>query len=86
MRIPCPYCGPRPFDEFVETGAADPVRPPPGAALQAFVAYVYERDNPAGRHREIFQHVGGCRAVLIVDRDTRTHEIYAVRDAAEAAR
>jgi sarcosine oxidase subunit delta len=75
MRINCPYCGNRPIDEFVQLGAADPVRPPPDAGIHAFVAYVYLRDNPAGAHRERFQHVGGCRAMIVVSRDTRTHEI-----------
>lgn len=75
MRISCPYCGNRPIGEFVQLGAADPVRPPPDAGIEAFVSYVYLRENPAGAHREFFQHVGGCRAIMIVSRDTRTHEI-----------
>ena len=37
--------------------------------------YVYLRDNPAGPHRELWYHAGGCRAWLIVGRDTRTHAI-----------
>ena len=75
MRISCPYCGNRPIEEFVQFGAADPVRPPPDAGIEAFVSYVYLRENPAGAHRELFQHVGGCRAIMVVSRDTRTHEI-----------
>jgi sarcosine oxidase subunit delta len=86
MRVPCPHCGERSIDEFVSLGAADPVRPPPEAGVDAFVEYVYLRDNPAGRHREVFHHMGGCRAILIVERDTRTHEIFAVTGAAGSAR
>jgi len=86
MRVPCPHCGSRPFGEFVEMGAADPKRPNEDAGLVAYVDYVYRRDNPAGRHREIFLHTGGCRAVLMVERDTLTHQIYSVVDAAEIER
>lgn len=78
MRITCPHCGERSIDEYVQLGAADPARPPADAGIAAFVDYVYLRDNPAGRHREVFHHVGGCRAILVVERDTRTHEIHGV--------
>jgi len=78
MRVRCPYCGDRPIDEFVQLGAADPVRPPADAGLDAFVDYVYLRDNPAGIHRELFQHLAGCRALLAIRRDTRTHDITSV--------
>ncbi len=45
------------------------------AARAQWHDYVYLRDNPAGPHRELWQHVSGCRAWLVVTRDTRTHEI-----------
>lgn len=83
MRIRCPHCGERSVDEYVQLGAADPARPPADAGIEAFVEYVYLRDNPAGRHREVFHHLGGCRAILVVERDTRTHEIHRVAPAAE---
>ena len=38
-------------------------------------SYVYERDNPAGRQREYWHHSAGCRAWIVVTRDTRTHRI-----------
>lgn len=78
MLIACPHCGERPIDEFVVLGAADPIRPPADGDVGAFVDYVYARENPAGRHREVFHHIGGCRSMLVVERDTRTHEIAAV--------
>ena len=82
MRIPCPFCGPRDSHEFVYHGDASVARPlMPDPA--AFHAYVYIRQNPAGPHRELWYHSGGCRAWLEVTRDTRTHEISAVRFAAE---
>ena len=38
----------------------------------ALFDYVYLRDNPAGAHRELWYHGAGCRAWLVVTRDTRT--------------
>ena len=45
------------------------------AGESAFTDYVYLRDNPAGSFREYWYHAQGCRRWLIVERDTRTHEI-----------
>jgi heterotetrameric sarcosine oxidase delta subunit len=89
MRIVCPHCGERPVDEFVSHGAAGLKRPNASASMSDWVDYVYLRDNIAGAHRELFYHVGGCRAWLIVTRDTRTHAIAGVvtaRDQRDAAR
>ncbi|GLK75506.1 sarcosine oxidase subunit delta [Methylopila jiangsuensis] len=87
MRIACPYCGPRGVDEFSYLGDATLKRPDPAAenADAAFHAYVYLRDNPAGPHRELWQHASGCQSWLVVTRDTRTHEISAVEYARDAA-
>jgi len=38
---------------------------------------VFDRANPDGEHREIWNHTGGCRTHLIVTRKTKTHEILA---------
>lgn len=83
MRIPCPFCGERGIDEFVYRGDATVQRPDPASdtALAAFVDYVHLRDNPAGRHREFWQHAAGCRAWLVVVRDVRTHVIESVAQA-----
>jgi len=85
MRLNCPHCGERSIEEFVQLGAAGLRRPGPEAELRAWVDYVYLRDNPAGAHEELFQHTGGCRAMLAVRRDTRTHSVMAVQ-AVHAAR
>ncbi len=77
MRISCPFCGPRDAQEFVYLSDATHHRPKDDAT-QAMFDYVYLRDNPAGLHREHWQHVSGCRSWLIVTRDTRTHEIVSV--------
>jgi heterotetrameric sarcosine oxidase delta subunit len=76
MRIPCPYCGPRDFHEFVYRGDASPTRPAPEAPPEAFFDYVYMRDNPAGPLSEHWYHAQGCRTWIVIERDTRTHEIF----------
>jgi methylglutamate dehydrogenase subunit B len=88
MRIKCPYCGERGNEEFIYHGDATVVRPDgvlpertSETAPPAWMDYVYLRDNPAGPHRELWYHAGGCRSWLVVARDTRTHEISAVEPA-----
>ena len=74
-------CGPRSLEEFHYGGDARPKRPvqPETAAESEWIEYVYLRDNPAGLHVEHWQHLGGCRSWLIVERDTRNHKIYSVK-------
>jgi methylglutamate dehydrogenase subunit B len=82
MRIACPYCGARDVQEFSYLGDAKPKRPEdPAATEAAMVDYVYQRDNPAGRHQELWYHGAGCHAWLVVTRDTRSHAIEAVEPA-----
>ncbi len=82
MRIPCPHCGARDVQEFTYLGDAKPKRPEgPDATEAAMVDYVYQRDNPAGRHRELWYHGAGCNAWLVVTRDTLKHAIEAVEPA-----
>ncbi len=78
MRIPCPFCGDRGNEEFSVLGAADPQRPAPDAPLADWVGYVHDRDNARGPHRELWQHQAGCRAWLVVERDTATHAVLGV--------
>ncbi len=85
MRIPCPHCGLRPYEEFAYLGDAAPARPafdnPDTSAREAaFADYVYLRENPAGLIRELWFHTGGCQAWLTVERDTRTHAIHGCHD------
>ncbi|WP_426420448.1 sarcosine oxidase subunit delta [Bradyrhizobium genosp. A] len=79
--IPCPHCGQRPKEEFTVKGAAL-ARPVANASREAWFDYVYLRDNPRGRYDEHWHHTSGCRRWLVVTRDTATHEIEEVRDAA----
>jgi sarcosine oxidase subunit delta len=86
MRISCPYCGERGHDEFSYLGDATVKRPaaddPRG--FDAWMDFVYLRDNPAGPHRELWQHVHGCRSWLVVTRDVRSHAILSVETPAPA--
>jgi methylglutamate dehydrogenase subunit B len=77
MRINCPYCGEREAHEFSYRGDATITRPDAASpeAPNAFAAYVYLRDNPAGLLREHWYHGAGCHSWLVVERDTRSHEI-----------
>jgi sarcosine oxidase subunit delta len=79
MRIPCPFCGPRDSAEFSTVGSAPPPRPAADAPFEAWHAYLHLRDNPAGLHEELWQHVQGCRQWLRVMRDTRTHAVGSAR-------
>lgn len=81
MRLTCPFCGSRGLEEFTYKGDASVRRPAADASEQAWVDYVYLRDNPCGRHQELWYHGAGCRSWLVVTRDTRTHEIFDVRNA-----
>lgn len=83
MRIDCPCCGARMVEEFVYLGdAALMARPEGGASFD----YVFLRDNPAGRMRELWYHEGGCRAWLVVERDTVSHEVFGARLAEQEPR
>jgi sarcosine oxidase subunit delta len=77
MRLTCPFCGDRGIEEFSYAGDATLNRPAPEGEPAAWVDYVYMRTNPAGPHAELWYHAAACRQVLRVERDTRTHEIFA---------
>lgn len=78
LRIPCPNCGERDEAEFRYRGDASVARPSTDADIEAFSAYVYERDNARGWHLEWWLHVGGCRQLLKIVRHTVTHQIHSV--------
>lgn len=85
MRIPCPHCGERGSEEFLYRGVAGLRRPAADAPDADWHEYVYLRDNPFGTHRELWQHVHGCRRWLVVTRDTHTHVIASAADARGAS-
>jgi sarcosine oxidase subunit delta len=85
MIIKCPYCGPRDVIEFTYQGDATRKRPDPASTdTREWSAYVYERSNPSGAHKEFWLHSGGCRQHLLVTRDMSTHAISSVVFAREA--
>ena len=77
MLIKCPHCGTRPVEEFSFLGDARPERPASNdpATMDQWFDYVYLRDNPKGRFDEYVHHSGGCRAWMVVTRNTETHEV-----------
>ena len=86
LRISCPYCGLRDHTEFTYGGDATLRRPDSETGSDAaWEDYVYLRDDPKGPHQEYWHHVQGCRAWLVVSRDTLTHAIAAVRPAGTEA-
>ena len=88
MLIPHPLLGPRDAQEFTYLGDAALLLRPDGMAAgvaEAFNDYVYLRDNPAGAHRELWQHIHGCRSWIVVTRNISTHAILGVEDARAVA-
>ena len=89
MIINHPLLGPRDAQEFTCLGDASLIDRPewqPGGMVDEFVDYVYQRDNPAGEHRELWFHEQGDRSWLVVTRNTLTHEITKVELASDVAR
>lgn len=80
MQIPCPWCGPREQQEFRCGGEAHIVRPADPAALDdaGWADYLFMRSNPRGIHRDMWNHVHGCRRWFYLARDTVTDQILAV--------
>lgn len=78
MIVPHPLLGPRDAAEFTVLGDAALLDRPDGGGLDTFHAYLHERGNPAGVHRELWYHEHGDRSWLVVTRDTRSHEILTV--------
>lgn len=75
LRIVCPYCGVRDEPEFLFGGPSHITRPHAQVDDAAWTAYLFNRQNPAGTHRERWLHAYGCGRWFNVARDTRTHEI-----------
>jgi sarcosine oxidase subunit delta len=89
MIINHPLLGPRDAQEFVYLGDASLIDRPDLQAKDAdaaFYNYQYLRDNPAGKHQELWYHEQGDRSWLVVTRDTTTHAIEKVELASDVAR
>jgi sarcosine oxidase subunit delta len=73
--IPCPNCGPRPYNEFTFGG-----EPPEGVGdaqtgEEEDFDRVWLRRNVAGVQSERWFHAAGCRRWLTVERDTRSNRV-----------
>jgi sarcosine oxidase subunit delta len=77
LLIPCPWCGPRPENEFRYAGEAHIARPPDPAALTdtAWADFLYMRSNPKGWHAERWRHSHGCGRFFNCMRDTVSDRI-----------
>jgi heterotetrameric sarcosine oxidase delta subunit len=80
LLIPCPWCGPRPEDEFVfgEDASVQPPAEPLASDDAAWTDYLYFRENAKGPHKEWWFHSTGCHGWFALTRDTVSHAILAV--------
>ena len=83
LLVPCPWCGRRSRTEFAYGGDASVSRPadPSGGPDEAWLDYVFLRDNLAGPHSEYWYHQHGCRRWFRAARDTVTNEFLSSGDA-----
>ena len=84
QQINCSFCGLRDQSEFTYVREMAPV-PVLDARTADWQRYVYDRDNPCGPHMEWWHHNHGCRQLLAIERDTRTHEVLNVSPARTSA-
>ena len=76
LRIRCPHCQEtRDEEEFAYAGEAFIERPAETVDDAAWGDYVFMRRNPKGWCWEQWQHVAGCRKVLVVKRHTASYAI-----------
>ena len=81
IRINCPFCGERDHSEFTYGGDGSVEYPAPDGTAGEWHEAVFLRENIRGRQLETWHHLHGCRLWLLVERDTLTHEIHAIRPA-----
>ena len=79
MKITCPTCGSRPVEEFLYGEipvTPDSITDPDARDLDR----AFMRGNTEGVQTERWFHLFGCRRWLTVQRDTRTDEIFEIRN------
>lgn len=76
ITIECPNCGTRNVQEYRYGGAYNP-RPkkPLEVDNEAWVDYVYMRDNKLGVQKEWWYHRGGCQLWFLAERHTKSNEV-----------
>ena len=86
MIIDHPLLGPRDASEFIYLGDASLLNRPNWDGKKSednFYKYLYQRENVAGMHKELWFHQQGDRSWLVISRNTVTHEIFKVELATE---
>lgn len=68
MRLTCPFCGPRELREFAFHKTV-------AEAAAAPYERVYVRVNRQDVSAEYWQHVGGCRSWLVIERNPSTGRV-----------
>ena len=87
MQLNCPYCGLRDHQEFTYRGDASAVRPAlKNTSVDDHNSYIFDRSNPDGVHRELWNHTSGCRPHVVVERNTVTHEVLSCKPVGPFAR
>lgn len=78
--FPCPFCGPRPENEFHHGGDLGNLRPEGCDAVsdRAWADYLYMTSNRRGETSEIWKHLT-CQEVFTITRDTLTHAVKSSR-------
>lgn len=61
-------------------------RPSADAGDQAYINYVYYRENPTGVNHELWLHEFGCRSWIVAERNMSTHEFLSTQLASECNR
>ena len=77
LLIACPWCGPRPENEFRYGGEAHIARPanPDGLDDATWAEFLYMRSNPKGLHYERWRHNFGCARYFNAVRHTVSDRI-----------
>ena len=81
FEISCPHCGKRAHHEFTYVGDATAARPDTSQLdqdqrnLPLIIAFIFQRFNPKGWHKEIWHHSSGCRKHICIERHTVSHAI-----------
>ena len=74
--IECPHCGARNAQEFRYGGEYNPrPRQPVEVDQEAWIDYIYMRDNKAGLQKEWWYHRAGCQVWFLAERSTVTDVI-----------
>ena len=81
--IHCPHCGSRPKEEFTIVAMQRCCARRPMQRDEAWYRLCLSARQSARPHREYWHHTSGCRRWLVVERDTVTHAVAAVPDAAD---